>query len=94
MAVFTYLFGEFNILIQGAFMFIIMDLMTELVKIWHNVEVSSTKNRKRLLKKIIFLSMILIGYWLDKVSLIPENSMSFRTLVLVFITVNEGRHQY
>lgn len=75
-------------------MFIIMDLMTELVKIWHNVEVSSTKNRKRLLKKIIFLSMILIGYWLDKVSLIPENSMSFRTLVLVFITVNEGRHQY
>ena len=75
-------------------MFIALDLTTELVKTWHNGEVSSTKSRKGLLKKIIFLLIILIGYWLDKVSLIPENSMSFRTLVLVFITVNEGRNQY
>ena len=36
----------------------------------------------------MFLSMIL-RHWLDKISLIPDNSMSFRTLVLVFIRANE-----
>ena len=42
------------------------------------------------MKKTMFLSMILIEHWLDKINLIPDNSMSFRTLVLVFIIVNEG----
>ena len=90
LAVFTYLFGAFDILIQGAFMFIVLDFMTGLAKAWHNGEVSSNKSRKGLLKKTMFLSMILIGHWLDKISLIPDNSMSFRTLVLVFIVANEG----
>ena len=90
LAVFTYLFGSFDILIQGAFMFIVLDFTTGLVKAWHNGEVSSNKSRKGLLKKTMFLSMILIGHWLDKISLIPDNSMSFRTLVLVFIIANEG----
>lgn len=39
---------------------------------------------------MMFLSMILIGHWLDKTSLIPDSGMSFRTLVLVFIIANEG----
>ncbi|WP_435308581.1 phage holin family protein [Sebaldella termitidis] len=90
LAIFTYLFGSFDILIQGAFMFIVLDFTTGLVKAWHNGEVSSNKSRKGLLKKTMFLSMILIGHWLDKISLIPDNSMSFRTLVLVFIIANEG----
>lgn len=90
LAVFTYLFGAFDILIQGAFMFIVLDFITGLVKAWHNGEVSSTKSRKGILKKTMFLSMILIGHWLDKVSLISDNSMSFRMLVLVFIITNEG----
>ena len=60
------------------------------MKAWHNGEVSSNKSRKDLLRKAMFLSMILIEHWLDKISLIPDNSMSFRTLVLVFIIVNEG----
>ena len=91
LAVFTYLFGAFDILIQGAFMFIVLDFMTGLAKAWHNGEVSSNKSRKGLLKKTMFLSMILIGHWLDKASLIPDNTgMSFRTLVLVFIIANEG----
>ena len=90
LAIFTYLFGSFDILIQGAFMFIVLDFTTGLVKAWHNGEVSSNKSRKGLLKKTMFLSMILIGHWLDKISLIPDNSMSFRTLVLVFIVANEG----
>ena len=90
LAIFTYLFGTFDILIQGAFMFIVLDFTTGLVKAWHNGEVSSNKSRKGLLKKTMFLSMILIGHWLDKISLIPDNSMSFRTLVLVFIIANEG----
>ena len=38
----------------------------------------------------MFLSMILIGHWLDKASLIPNNGMSFKTSVLVFIMANEG----
>ena len=38
----------------------------------------------------MFLSMILIEHWLDKINLIPDNSMSFRMLVLVFIIANEG----
>ena len=43
------------------------------------------------MKKTMFLSMILIGHWLDKASLIPDNTgMSFRTMVLVFIVANEG----
>ena len=91
LAVFTYLFGTFDILIQGAFMFIVLDFTTGLVKAWHNGEVSSNKSRKGLLKKTMFLSMILIGHWLDKASLISDNGMSFRTLVLVFIIANEGR---
>ena len=91
LAVFTYLFGTFDILIQGAFMFIVLDFTTGLIKAWHNGEVSSTKSRKGLVKKTMFLSMILIGHWLDKASLIPDNTgMSFRTLVLVFIIANEG----
>ena len=90
LAVFTYLFGAFDILIQGAFMFIVLDFTTGLVKAWHNGEVSSNKSRKGLLKKTMFLSMILIGHWLDKASLISDNGMSFRTLVLVFIIANEG----
>ena len=90
LAIFTYLFGSFDILIQGAFMFIVLDFTTGLVKAWHNGEVSSNKSRKGLLKKTMFLSMILIEHWLDKINLIPDNSMSFRTLVLVFIIVNEG----
>ena len=57
---------------------------------WHNGEVSSNKSRKDLLKKAMFLSMILIEHWLDKINLIPDNSMSFRMLVLVFIIANEG----
>ena len=57
---------------------------------WHNGEVSSNKSRKGLLKKTMFLSMILIEHWLDKINLIPDNSMSFRMLVLVFIIANEG----
>ena len=91
LAIFTYLFGTFDILIQGAFMFIVLDFTTGLIKAWHNGEVSSHKSRKGLLKKTMFLSMILIGHWLDKASLIPDNTgMSFRTLVLVFIIANEG----
>ena len=90
LAVFTYLFGAFDILIQGAFMFIVLDFTTGLVKAWHNGEVSSNKSRKGLLKKTMFLSMILIGNWLDKASLISDNGMSFRTMVLVFIIANEG----
>ena len=90
LAIFTYLFGSFDILIQGAFMFIVLDFTTGLVKAWHNGEVSSNKSRKGLLKKTMFLSMILIEHWLDKINLIPDNSMSFRMLVLVFIIANEG----
>lgn len=90
LAVFTYLFGAFDILIQGAFMFIVLDFVTGLVKAWHNGDISSSRSGKGLLKKTMFLSMILIGHWLDKVSLISDNSMSFRTLVLVFIIANEG----
>ncbi|MCP1226568.1 holin family protein [Sebaldella sp. S0638] len=90
LAVFTYLFGAFDILIQGAFMFIVLDFITGLAKAWHNGEVSSAKSWKGLLKKTMFLSMILIGHWLDKVSLIPDSSMSFRTLVLVFVITNEA----
>ena len=90
LAIFTYLFGSFDILIQGAFMFIVLDFTTGLVKAWHNGEVSSNKSRKGLLKKTMFLSMILIGHWLDKASLIPNNGMSFKTSVLVFIMANEG----
>lgn len=90
LAVFTYLFGAFDILIQGAFMFIVLDFTTGLVKAWYNGEVGSNKSRKGLLKKTMFLSMILIGHWLDKASLISDNGMSFRTLVLVFIIANEG----
>ena len=91
LVIFTYLFGTFDILIQGAFMFIVLDFTTGLIKAWHNGEVSSTKSRKGLVKKTMFLSMILIGHWLDKASLIPDNTgMSFRTLVLVFIIANEG----
>ena len=90
LAVFTYLFGSFDILIQGAFMFIVLDFTTGLVKAWHNGEISSSKSGKGLVKKTMFLSMILIGHWLDKASLIPDNGMSFRTLVLVFIVANEG----
>ena len=90
LAIFTYLFGSFDILIQGAFMFFVLDFTTGLVKAWHNGEVSSNKSRKGLLKKTMFLSMILIGHWLDKASLISDNGMSFRTLVLVFIIANEG----
>ena len=91
LAIFTYLFGAFDILIQGAFMFIVLDFVTGLVKAWHNGVVSSNKSRKGILKKTMFLSMILIGHWLDKASLIPDNTgMSFRTMVLVFIVANEG----
>ena len=90
LAVFTYLFGAFDILIQGAFMFIVLDFITGLVKAWHNGEISSSKSGKGLVKKTMFLSMILIGHWLDKASLIPDNGMSFRTLVLIFIIANEG----
>ena len=90
LAIFTYLFGTFDILIQGAFMFIVLDFTTGLVKAWHNGEVSSNKSRKDLLRKAMFLSMILIEHWLDKINLIPDNSMSFRMLVLVFIIANEG----
>ena len=90
LAIFTYLFGTFDILIQGAFMFIVLDFTTGLIKAWHNGEVSSTKSRKGLVKKTMFLSMILIEHWLDKINLIPDNSMSFRMLVLVFIIANEG----
>ena len=90
LAVFTYLFGSFDILIQGAFMFIVLDFTTGLVKACHNGEISSSKSGKGLVKKTMFLSMILIGHWLDKASLIPDNGMSFRTLVLVFIVANEG----
>ena len=59
------------------------------MKAWYNGEVSSHKSRKGLLKKTMFLSMIL-RHWLDKISLIPDNSMSFRTLVLIFIIANKG----
>ena len=91
LTVFTYLFGAFDILIQGAFIFITLDFLTGLAKAWHNGEVSSSKSGKGILKKTMFLSMILIGHWLDKASLIPDNTeMSFRTLVLVFIIANEG----
>ena len=90
LAVFTYLFGAFDILIQGAFMFIVLDFTTGLIKAWYNGEVGSNKSRKGLLKKTMFLAMILIGNWLDKASLISDNGMSFRTLVLVFIIANEG----
>ena len=90
LAVFTYLFGAFDILIQGAFMFIVLDFITGLVKAWHNGEISSSKSGKGLVKKTMFLSMILIGNWLDKASLISDNGMSFRMLVLVFIITNEG----
>ena len=90
LAIFTYLFGTFDILIQGAFMFIVLDFTTGLIKAWHNGEVSSHKSRKDLLRKAMFLSMILIEHWLDKINLIPDNSMSFRMLVLVFIIANEG----
>ena len=38
----------------------------------------------------MFLSMILIGHWLDKECLIPNYGMSFKTSVLVFILANEG----
>ena len=88
--VFTYLFGAFDILIQGAFMFIVLDFITGMVKAWHNGVISSTKSGKGLVKKTMFLSMILIRHWLDKASLIPDNGMSFRTLILVFIIASEG----
>ena len=90
MAGYKYQIGAFDILIQGAFMFIVLDFTTGLVKAWYNGEVGSNKSRKGLLKKTMFLSMILIGHWLDKASLISDNGMSFRTLVLVFIIANEG----
>ena len=90
LAVFTYLFGAFDILIQGVLIFIILDFLTGLAKAWHNGELSSNKGRKGLLKKTMFLTMVLIGHWLDKASLISDNGMSFRTLVLVFIIANEG----
>ena len=85
LAVFTYMFGIFDILIQGTFMFIVLNFSIRVVKVWHNREVNSTKSENGIFKKIMFLSMILIGHWLDNVSLILENISETGLLILKFL---------
>ena len=83
----SFLFGGWDMPIQGLLLFIVIDFITGLIKAWHNNELNSKVCKDGIIKKIGYLFLVVVSVFLDRVA--GETGV-IRNLVIYFFIANEG----
>ena len=83
----SWLFGDWDIVIQVLVAFMIIDYITGVIVAYINNEIDSRVGFKGILKKVLIFIALIVGVLLDRLIGIE---WTFRTLVCYFFIGNEG----
>ena len=86
----VYFLGGADTLLIVAGMFILLDYVTGLSKGVMTKTINSNKGWKGILRKTMYLVAIGVGEGLDKVTVLDDAGLSFRTIVLCYVIGTEG----
>lgn len=80
-------FGEFTTAMRVLVIFVIIDIITGLIKGWFNKNLSSEKMAKGMIKKAFEFLIIAMAYQLDKV---VDIGLVLKDITVMFYLVEEG----
>ena len=86
----VYFLGGADTLLIVAGTFIFLDLITGLSKGVMTQTINSNKGWKGILRKTMYLIAIMVGECLDKVTILDDAGLSFRTIMLCYVIGTEG----
>lgn len=86
----VYFLGGADTLLIVAGMFILLDYITGLSKGVMTKTINSNKGWKGILRKTMYLVAIGVGEGLDKVTVLDDAGLSFRTIMLCYVIGTEG----
>ena len=86
----VYFLGGADALLIVAGTFIFLDLITGLSKGVMTQTINSNKGWKGILRKTMYLTAIMVGEGLDKVTVLDDAGLSFRTIMLCYVIGTEG----
>ncbi len=86
----VYFLGGADTLLIVAGTFIFLDLITGLSKGVMTQTINSNKGWKGILRKTMYLIAIMVGEGLDKVTILDDAGLSFRTIMLCYVIGTEG----
>lgn len=84
---FVYLIGGIDIAIQCLFLVMIIDYISGVLSAIYNKKLNSTIGFKGILKKAVYILVIILAIILDK--LLGQNGI-LRTIVIYFFVANDG----
>ena len=80
-------FGEFTTAMRVLVIFVVIDIITGLIKGWFNKNLSSEKMAKGMIKKAFEFLIIAMAYQLDKV---VDIGLVLKDITVMFYLVEEG----
>ena len=82
--------GGADILLKVTCLMIFLDYFSGIIKGYLNKELDSKKGAKGIAKKMMYVVAIMMRVGLDSVTLLNESGLSFRSIILLYITGTEG----
>ena len=82
--------GGADILLKVTCLMIILDYVSGITKGFMDQELDSKKGAKGIAKKMMYVVAIMMCVGLDSVTLLNESGLSFRAIILLYITGTEG----
>ena len=82
--------GGADILLKVTCLMIVLDYFSGIIKGYLNQELGSKKGAKGIAKKMLYVVAIMMCVALDSITHLNEAGLSFRVIILLYITGTEG----
>ena len=82
--------GGADILLKVTCLMIVLDYFSGIIKGYLNQELDSKKGTKGIAKKMLYVVAIMMCVALDSITHLSEAGLSFRAIILLYITGTEG----
>ena len=82
--------GGADILLKVTCLMIVLDYFSGIIKGYLNQELDSKKGTKGIAKKTLYVVAIMMCVALDSITHLNEAGLSFRSIILLYITGTEG----
>ena len=82
--------GGADILLKVTCLMIVLDYFSGIIKGYLNQELDSKKGTKGIAKKMLYVVAIMMCVALDRITHLNEAGLSFRSIILLYITGTEG----
>ena len=82
--------GGADILLRVTCLMIVLDYISGIIKGYLGQELDSKKGTKGIIKKMLYVIAIMMCVGLDSITHLNEAGLSFRAIILLYITGTEG----